>query len=106
MRSNLNVFGGNQFKLPDQETLLKSFFSMQYLASNWGALTGQLVFPILKNEVKCFGADDCFSLAFVVAPVSMVVSLILFTCGKSIYNHVAPSDNMFVKVCKCVAVRT
>jgi solute carrier family 15 (oligopeptide transporter), member 1 len=105
MKSNQNVFGGNQFKLPDQETLLKSLFSIQYLVSNCGVLAGQLTFPILRNEVKCFGMDDCFPLAFGVASVSLLVSLILFTSGKSVYTHVPPSDNMFVKVCKCVAVR-
>jgi solute carrier family 15 (oligopeptide transporter), member 1 len=105
MRSNKNVFGGNQFKLPEQTNQLKTFFSMQYLVSKCGNLAGQITFPILRNDVKCFGMDDCFPLAFGAPSVLMMIVLLIFMSGNSVYTHVKPFDNMFVRVCKCVAVR-
>jgi dipeptide/tripeptide permease len=105
MRSNQNVFGGNQFKVPEQESQLNSYFSVQYFVSKCGVLAGQLTLPILRNDVKCFGMDDCYPLAFGVPAALMMVTLVCFISGKSVYTHVPPSDNMLVKVCKCVTVR-
>jgi solute carrier family 15 (oligopeptide transporter), member 1 len=105
MRSNQSVFGGNQFKLPDQEHQLNIYFSVQYFVSKCGVLVGQITLPILRNDVKCFGMDDCFPLAFGVPAALMMVALIFFVSGKTLYQHIPPSDNMFVKVCKCISVR-
>ena len=104
IKSNQNVFGGNQFKLPELENQLNVYFSLQYFVAKCGVLAGQITLPILRNDVKCFGVDDCFPLAFGVPAVIMMLSLLFFVSGKRFYTHVPPFGNMFVKVCKCIAV--
>jgi solute carrier family 15 (oligopeptide transporter), member 1 len=109
IKSNLNVFGGNQFILPEEEGRLKSYFAKQYFVMECGLLLGQVLLPILKNEVKCFGADDCFPLAFGVAAALLLINFIVFACGRSRYIHVKPTgnahENGLLKVCCCCLVR-
>lgn len=100
------MFGGNQFKLPEQENQLNTFFSVQYFVFKCGILAGQLIVPILRNDVKCFGMENCFPLAFGVPAVAMMTAMVTLLVGKSFYVHVPPTDNMFVKVCGCIMVRS
>ncbi|XP_055627524.1 peptide transporter family 1 [Toxorhynchites rutilus septentrionalis] len=97
------AFGGEQFKMPEQAKYLAVFFSMFYFAINLGSFISTMITPILREDVKCFGDDDCFSLAFGVPGVLMVVSIIIFLFGKPLYKITAPAGNMFVKVSKCIA---
>lgn len=105
VKSNQNVFGGNQFKLPEQEVQLNSFFSVQYFVSKCGLLVGQITIPILRNDVKCFKMDNCFPLAFGLPAVFMLLSLFLFVAGKRFYVQVPPAGNTFIKVCGYLMVR-
>ena len=98
------AFGGEQFKLPQQAAQLAIFFSMFYFAVNSGSFVSTAITPILREDVKCFGYDDCYSLAFGVPAVLMAVSIIIFVLGKPLYKLSLPSGNMFVKVVKCVSV--
>ncbi|XP_055535385.1 peptide transporter family 1-like [Wyeomyia smithii] len=102
------AFGGEQFKLPEQARYLAVFFSMFYFAINLGSFISTMITPILREDVKCYGDDDCFSLAFGVPAILMVTSIIIFLIGKPLYKIVSPAGNMFVKVCKCIwtALRT
>lgn len=104
MKSNQSVFGGNQFNLPDESEQLSKFFSVQYFVLKCGLLSGQIFVPILRHDVKCFGMDDCYPIAFGLPAVFMFVSLVLFICGKASYVHVPPNENMFLKVCRCIWV--
>lgn len=61
--------------------------------------------PILKEDVKCFGQDDCYPLAFGGAAIGVLLSFIVFMCGSSFYTRKPPGGNMLVKVSKCVMVR-
>jgi solute carrier family 15 (oligopeptide transporter), member 1 len=104
IKTNQSVFGGNQFKLPEQEKQLNHYFTIQYFVLKCGLLGGQMTVPILRNDVKCFGMDNCFPLAFGLPAIFMVLALLTLLCGKSLYVHVPPTDNMFVKVCGCITV--
>ncbi|KAG1683556.1 Peptide transporter family 1 [Nymphon striatum] len=73
----VSTFGGDQFE-PNQVSQLEKFFSVFYFAINAGSLISMFITPILRADVKCFGEDSCFPLAFGVPAVLMVVSLILF----------------------------
>lgn len=44
----VSAFGGDQFKLPEQERQLQTFFSIFYFAINSGALISTFVTPILR----------------------------------------------------------
>lgn len=69
------AFGGDQFKLPEQVKQMATFFSLFYFSINAGSLISTTVTPILRQDVKCFEQDDCFSLAFGVPGMLMVVSI-------------------------------
>lgn len=71
----VSAFGGDQFQLPAQAAQMATFFSVFYFSINSGSLISTFVTPIFRNDVKCFGDNDCFSLAFGVPAVLMAVSI-------------------------------
>lgn len=71
----VSAFGGDQFKLPEQEKYLGYFFSMFYFAINAGSLISTFMTPILRADVHCFGSHDCYSLAFGVPGILMISSI-------------------------------
>lgn len=105
IKSNQNVFGGNQFKLPEQESQLNLYFSLQFFIIKCGLLSGQMLIPVLRSDVQCFGMDNCYPLAFGVPAMLTLISFLIFVLGKSFYVHVPTNENMFVKVCGCILVR-
>lgn len=71
----VSAFGGDQFKLPQQERQLQQFFSVFYFSINAGSLVSMYVTPYLRYNVHCFDAESCYSLAFGVPAVLMVIAL-------------------------------
>lgn len=100
----VSAFGGDQFKLPEQAKQLASFFSLFYFAINAGSLLSTTITPILREDVHCFGDESCFSLAFGVPAVLMVVSVAVFVFGRYMYVVKKPGGNMLVLVWKCIFV--
>lgn len=98
----VSAFGGDQFVLPQQERQLAQFFSIFYFSINAGSLISTFVTPVLRDDIKCFN-DDCYSLAFGVPAVLMLVALILFLLGFSMYTIKPPEGNIVVRVGSCVA---
>ncbi|CAB3368266.1 Hypothetical predicted protein [Cloeon dipterum] len=98
----VSAFGGDQFVIPDQERQLQQFFSIFYFAVNGGSLISTFFTPILREDVKCFERDDCYSLAFGVPAILMVVSIVIFVAGKPMYKSKKPSGNVMMEVCKCI----
>lgn len=98
------AFGGDQFKLPEQDKQFLTFFSFFYFAINGGSLISMILTPILREDVHCFNQSDCYSLAFGVPGILMIVSTVLFVCGKFMYTMVKPSGNMLVKMVQCMWV--
>jgi solute carrier family 15 (oligopeptide transporter), member 1 len=105
-RANLSVFGANQYQLPEQSAQLSVYFSLQFFMLNCGSVLGRLVTPILRQDVKCFGMNDCYPLSFGLTAAVMFAGAMVFICGSSSYVKKPPSgDNMLVKVIKCCWVR-
>lgn len=104
-RTNLMTFGMNQYTIPEHTNQLKIYFSLQIFVLKFGQLIGQLLIPIIRTEVHCFGQNDCYPLAFGSATVMMVIAAILLLSGKSLYIQKPTSGNMLVKVTKCMLVR-
>ncbi|CAG9772811.1 unnamed protein product [Ceutorhynchus assimilis] len=98
----VSAFGGDQFKLPQQELQLATFFSLFYFSINSGSLISTFLTPILRNNVHCFGNNNCYPLAFAVPGVLMVVSIFIFALGKPLYKIKEPKGNVFVDVVKCM----
>lgn len=98
------AFGGEQFTLPQQAAQLAVFFSLFYFSVNAGSLISTTVTPILRDDVPCFGMDDCFPLAFGVPAMLMIVSILIFVGGKFLYKILPHQGNMLVKVFNCIVV--
>lgn len=71
----VTAFGGDQFKLPEQEAHMATFYSMHYFFGSAGFLLATLCIPILRADVHCFGGSDCYSLAFGVLAALMIVAI-------------------------------
>lgn len=98
----VSAFGGDQFTLPQQATLLATFFSLFYFSINAGSLLSTFLTPILREDVHCFGKESCFPLAFGVPGILMILSLIIFGVGRPLYRVKKPEGNIVLKVVKCV----
>lgn len=71
----VTAFGADQYTLPEQAKQLAAYFGLFYMTINAGALISTIVTPILREDVSCFGDDTCFSLAFGVPGVLMLLSV-------------------------------
>lgn len=97
----VSAFGGDQFKLPEQTKDLATFFSLFYFAINAGSMLSTFVTPILREDVHCFGDKDCFSLAFGVPSILMLLSVVILIAGKNLYVLKPPAGNMIFGVARC-----
>jgi len=68
------TFGGDQFRLPEQEKQLLHYTTKFTFAINIGALFSTFLTPELRQSVHCFGRDTCFPLAFGVPAVLMLTA--------------------------------
>lgn len=71
----VSAFGGDQFKIPEQAAQLATFFSLFYFSINLGSLVSTAATPIFRADFHCFGEVDCYSLAFGVPAILMIVSI-------------------------------
>ena len=100
----VSSFGGDQFKLPEQAKQAIQFISIFYFTVHIGSLISTIVTPLLREDVHCFGRQDCFPLAFGAPGVLMIMSIIIFIIVKPLYRIFPASGNMTVKVIKCISV--
>ncbi|XP_031435123.1 solute carrier family 15 member 1 [Clupea harengus] len=98
----VSAFGGDQFE--DHQTRQRStFFSVFYLCINAGSLLSTIVTPILRGqECGIYSQQKCYPLAFGVPAALMVVALVVFIAGSSMYVKTAPKGNIMLDVCKCI----
>jgi len=92
------AFGGDQFKMPEQERQLQTFFSVFYFAINAGSLISTFMTPAIREDVKCFGDDTCYSLAFGIPAILMAVATVIIIVGKPLYVMKPPQGNILPKV--------
>uniref|UniRef100_A0A669BK10 Solute carrier family 15 member 2 n=1 Tax=Oreochromis niloticus TaxID=8128 RepID=A0A669BK10_ORENI len=78
------AFGGDQFG-EEHTTERQKFFSIFYMSINR----------------ICFGGD-CYALAFGVPAALMVVALVVFIAGSSLYKRTPPQGNILWEVCNCI----
>ena len=90
--------------MPEDKKQLAFFFTLQIFAIKLGSFSGRLTNPVIKEDVKCFGMDDCYPLAFVTAAIATAFCFILLLFGKSMFVQKPPCGNMLVKVIKCMMV--
>ncbi|XP_013147277.1 PREDICTED: solute carrier family 15 member 1-like [Papilio polytes] len=95
------AFGGDQFRLPEDNQRLQSFFSTFYCTVNLGGFMGMVVTPALRRSVMCFGDDACYALGFGFPALLVLVSIIIFIAGKPWYRIKQPRDNVTLKFAAC-----
>ncbi|KAL4717830.1 hypothetical protein ACJJTC_000979 [Scirpophaga incertulas] len=95
------AFGGDQFRLPQENHLLQKFFSTFYCTVNLGGFMGMIVTPALRRSVMCFGDDACYALGFGFLALLVLVSIVIFVLGKSWYKIKEPRDNITLKFVSC-----
>jgi len=71
----VSAFGGDQFLLPRQEQHLQKFFSVYYLVMNVASFLATIGAPILREDVRCFGQDTCYPLAFGIPSALLLLSI-------------------------------
>nr|XP_057937876.1 solute carrier family 15 member 2 isoform X1 [Doryrhamphus excisus] len=118
----VSAFGGDQFQEEHVSERMK-FFSIFYMSINAGSFLSTIITPILRGQVfmfslrpslthtdgvsspagdvECFGGD-CFALAFGVPAALMMVALVVFIAGSSLYRRNPPQGNILLEVCKCI----
>jgi len=94
----VSAFGGDQFKLPEQERELQTFFTIFYFSINAGSLIGTALTPYLREDISCFGEDTCYSLAFGVPAILMAVATVMIIMGRPLYKMVPPEGSILSKV--------
>lgn len=104
-RCNYNVFGASQFKLPEQLDKINLFYTFQLAVLKSGQVLGILLYPLLRESVQCFERKNCNSMVYGISLLLMILSGFTLWKGKKTYVHITPSENMFVKFCKCLMVR-
>lgn len=98
------AFGAEQFKLPEQARNVAKYFSMFYFAINLGSFISTMVTPLLREDLTCFDMEDCYPAGFGLPALLMILSIIIFASGFTLYKIVPHQGNVFAKVCKCVWV--
>ncbi|XP_038206265.1 peptide transporter family 1-like [Zerene cesonia] len=98
----VSSFGGEQFKLPQQENHLAVYFSILYFTLCVGSMIAKIVSPILRSEVHCFGEKDCYSLAFGAPGVVVLISIVIFVSAKRRYIINKPDGNVLLDFVKCI----
>uniref|UniRef100_A0A671XNP7 Solute carrier family 15 member 2 n=1 Tax=Sparus aurata TaxID=8175 RepID=A0A671XNP7_SPAAU len=94
------AFGGDQFD-EEHTSERQKFFSIFYMSINAGSLLSTVITPILRSDVQCFGGD-CYALAFGVPAALMIVALVVFISGSSLYKRSPPEGNILLEVCSCI----
>ncbi|GFY24415.1 solute carrier family 15 member 2 [Trichonephila clavipes] len=97
----VSAFGGDQFK-EGQEELRHHFFALFYFSINTGSLISNALTPFLREDVKCFGEDSCFSLAFFIPALLFAIALILFIVGRPFYVIKPAKGSVFISVVQCI----
>ncbi|CAH1647716.1 unnamed protein product [Spodoptera littoralis] len=95
------AFGGDQFRLPEENQLLQKFFSTFYCTVNLGGFMGMVVTPALRRSVMCFGDDACYALGFGFPALLVLISIVIFVAGKPSYRIKQPRDNVTLKFISC-----
>ncbi|CAH0716480.1 unnamed protein product, partial [Brenthis ino] len=95
------AFGGDQFRLPEENHRLQKFFSTFYCTVNLGGFMGMVVTPTLRRSVMCFGDDTCYALGFGFPAVLVLISIVIFIMGKPWYKIKKPRDTVTLKFVSC-----
>lgn len=98
------VFGAKQYK-PSEIKSIALFFTLYYFMLNCGVIISSFVNPILREDVECFGNEDCFALAFGIPAISMVILVLLVMVANKYSETLQTDGNTFLNVFACISVK-
>ncbi|KAJ6641535.1 Peptide transporter family 1 [Pseudolycoriella hygida] len=101
LKSLCSTFGAQQYKLHEEKSIAL-FFSLFYFTINVGSILSRIVSPILREDVKCFGNDDCFSLAFGTPGIFMVFVGVLCAIASRYSSASQINGTTLVNVLRCI----
>lgn len=87
IRGCITSLGAQQFKVPEQNEQLSSYFTHYYVLYTWGVLLSKMIPPSVRAETHCFGKDDCYLAVFGVLAASF------FFCWSKYFCSI--SDNFY-----------
>lgn len=97
------TFGGDQYKSHELKSIAL-YFSMHYFAFNSGSVVSRFINPILRADVKCFGGNDCYPLAFGIPGIMMLAAALSLLIGRKCAICVEASGKTLLSVCSCIWV--
>ncbi|KAH9388419.1 hypothetical protein TYRP_023512, partial [Tyrophagus putrescentiae] len=107
------AFDGDQFQSTSKRKKLAQFFSLFYLVINVGGiLLSIFLTPILRQDVHCFGRDDCFPLVFALPVVPLFLAVLFFLIASALkyfsvrgnyhVNSLPKTNNILFTTLHCV----
>lgn len=100
----INSYGAHQYK-PSEVKSIALYFSLYYFMYNTGSIISRFVNPILRQDIQCFGNNDCFALAFGIPGILMVVmAIIIFVANRLSETSQTPGTTL-LNVFACIWVR-
>lgn len=100
IKPNVSAFGGDQFS-PEQARQKISFFSLFYMSINIGSLLSTIITPLIRGYVYCFD-DNCYSLAFGIPAILMIVAELVFASGYKLYTRIPPGESILKNLFGCI----
>lgn len=97
------TFGAEQYRSNEKKSI-DWFFAMFYFMFNCGSIVSRFVSPILREDIKCFGNDDCFPMAFGLPAVLMVIAAGLVIVANRYAETKQIKGNTLLHVFACMKV--
>ncbi|GMH40120.1 hypothetical protein BSKO_08024 [Bryopsis sp. KO-2023] len=97
IKPNVSSFGADQFDETNPKDVKEkaSFFNWFYLSINVGAFIAATVIVKIQSDVS-------WALGFLIPGVAMLLAVVFFVVGTSLYKHVAPTGSPITRVMKIV----
>lgn len=97
------TFGAEQYKSNEIRSI-DWFFALFYFMFNCGSIISRFVSPILREDVKCFGNDDCFPLAFGLPVILMSFVTVLVVIANRYAETKQIKGTTLLDVLACIKV--
>lgn len=98
------TYGAFQYH-PSEVKSIALFFVLYYFVYNIGSIISRLVSPVLRQDVKCFGNDDCFTAAFGISGICMILVALLTIIANRYSETVQADGSSLLNIFACIWVK-
>ncbi|XP_037049527.1 peptide transporter family 1-like [Bradysia coprophila] len=95
------TYGACQYH-PNEAKSVALFFVLYYFVYNIGSIISRLVSPILREDVQCFGNDDCFTAAFGISGICMILVALLTVIAHRYSETTQADGSSLLNVFACI----